>query len=129
MYYDVVVVGGGPAGSTTARYAAEVGAKVLILDRRPAIGIPVLCAEGVSKDIDKYNLVEGKNWMAASMDGARIFSPRFRLQILCQRPLRNSHLSGAPLQSGVSSRQELLCRKQACILLPGTCPIRVACQQ
>ncbi len=75
MNYDVAVVGGGPAGSTTARYAAESGAKVIILDRRPAIGIPVLCAEGVSKDIDKYNLVTGKNWMAASMDGARIFSP------------------------------------------------------
>ena len=75
MKYDVAVVGGGPAGSTTARFAAEAGAKVVILDRRPAIGIPVLCAEGVSKDIDKYNLVKGKSWMAASMDGARIFSP------------------------------------------------------
>jgi len=75
MNYDVAVVGGGPAGSTTAKYAAEAGAKVIILDRRRSIGVPVLCAEGVSKDIDKYNLVEGKNWMAASMDGARIFSP------------------------------------------------------
>lgn len=75
MNYDIVVVGGGPAGSTTARYAAATGANVIILDRRSAIGIPVLCAEGVSKDIDKYNLVKGSSWMAASMDGARIFSP------------------------------------------------------
>ena len=75
MNYDVVVVGGGPAGSTVARYAAAANAKVIILDRRQSIGVPVLCAEGVSKNIDQYNLVEGKKWMAASMDGARIYSP------------------------------------------------------
>jgi digeranylgeranylglycerophospholipid reductase len=75
MNYDVVVVGGGPAGSTVARYAAAANAKVIILDRRQSIGVPVLCAEGVSKNIDQYNLVQGKKWMAASMDGARIFSP------------------------------------------------------
>jgi digeranylgeranylglycerophospholipid reductase len=75
MNYDVVVVGGGPAGSTVARYAAAANAKVIILDRRQSIGVPVLCAEGISKNIDQYNLVQGKKWMAASMDGARIFSP------------------------------------------------------
>ena len=32
-YYDVIVIGGGPAGSVTARYAAENGASVLILER------------------------------------------------------------------------------------------------
>jgi digeranylgeranylglycerophospholipid reductase len=75
MKYDVIVVGSGPAGSVTARYAAENGAKVLILERRPEIGIPVLCAEGISKNVDKYELVSGTKWKAASMDGARIFSP------------------------------------------------------
>lgn len=75
MKYDVIVVGGGPAGSVTARYAAEHGAKVLIIERRPEIGVPVLCAEGISKNVDKYGLVTGTHWKAATMDGARIFSP------------------------------------------------------
>ena len=43
--YDVIVVGGGPAGSTTAEHAALNGASVLVLDRRGSIGEPVVCGE------------------------------------------------------------------------------------
>lgn len=32
-HYDVIVVGAGPAGSTAARFVAEAGGKVLLLDR------------------------------------------------------------------------------------------------
>jgi digeranylgeranylglycerophospholipid reductase len=45
--YDVVVVGAGPAGSTAARRAAELGLAVLLLEKRQEIGSPVRCAEGV----------------------------------------------------------------------------------
>lgn len=75
MKYDVVVVGAGPAGSVTARFAAESGAKVLILERRQEIGVPVLCGEGVSRRIDDWGMLESKRWIASSMDGARIYSP------------------------------------------------------
>lgn len=42
---DVLVVGSGPAGSTTARYAAEGGASVLMIERRKEVGVPVRCGE------------------------------------------------------------------------------------
>ncbi len=42
---DVVVVGAGPAGSTTARYAAQGGARVLLLDRNTTVGVPIRCGE------------------------------------------------------------------------------------
>ena len=75
MKYDVIIVGSGPAGSVTARYAAQSGAKVLIIDRRPEIGVPVLCGEGISQRVDNWNMLEGKRWIAGKMDGAKIYSP------------------------------------------------------
>ena len=75
MKYDAVVVGSGPAGSVTARFAAESGAKVLIIERRSEVGVPVLCGEGISKNVDDYKVLEGRRWIANNMDGARIFSP------------------------------------------------------
>ncbi|MCK5112634.1 MAG: NAD(P)/FAD-dependent oxidoreductase [Thermoplasmatales archaeon] len=75
MKYDVVVVGSGPAGSVTARFAAESGANVLIIERRQEVGVPVLCGEGVSKGVDEFKVLEGKRWLANNMDGARIISP------------------------------------------------------
>ena len=43
-YYDVIVVGAGPAGSTAAYYAAENGSSVLLLDKKKELGSPIQCA-------------------------------------------------------------------------------------
>jgi len=43
--WDAIVIGGGPAGSTTARYIAEGGADVLVIDGRDPIGSPLQCGE------------------------------------------------------------------------------------
>jgi digeranylgeranylglycerophospholipid reductase len=75
MKYDAIVVGSGPAGSVTARFAAEAGAKVLIIERRAEVGVPVLCGEGISQKVDNFKILEGKRWIATKMEGARIFSP------------------------------------------------------
>jgi geranylgeranyl reductase family protein len=44
---DLLVVGAGPAGCTAARVAAEQGLRVLVVERRPTVGLPVQCAEYV----------------------------------------------------------------------------------
>jgi digeranylgeranylglycerophospholipid reductase len=51
--YDIVVIGAGPAGSSAARAAAQRGAKVLLIDRKQRIGIPVQCAEFVPRWISR----------------------------------------------------------------------------
>ena len=52
--YDIVVIGAGPAGSCAARAAAQRGAKVLLVDRRQRLGIPVQCAEFVPQWISRH---------------------------------------------------------------------------
>ena len=46
MDWAVIVVGAGPGGSTAARFAAEGGARTLLLEKRTEIGVPVRCGEG-----------------------------------------------------------------------------------
>ena len=43
--YDAIIIGGGPAGSTVARYAVEGGIRVLVIDARESIGSPLQCGE------------------------------------------------------------------------------------
>ena len=53
-FYDIVVVGAGPAGSSAAQAAAQKGAKVLMIDRRQRIGVPIRCAEFAPQWISRY---------------------------------------------------------------------------
>lgn len=63
--YDVVVVGGGPAGMMAAGRAAELGAKVLLVEKNPKLGKKLLITGGgrcnitnaeydVRKMVEKY---------------------------------------------------------------------------
>ena len=52
--YDIVIIGAGPAGSSAARAAAQRGRKVLLIDRKQRIGVPVQCAEFVPQWISRY---------------------------------------------------------------------------
>ena len=48
--FDLIVVGGGPAGTTAARYAAKAGINVLLLEKDRDIGVPVRCGEAASDE-------------------------------------------------------------------------------
>jgi digeranylgeranylglycerophospholipid reductase len=75
-FYDVIVIGGGPAGSVTARYAAENGASVLMLERDREVGIPVRCGEGVShQGIEPFIEIEDR-FIATTITAARLFNSK-----------------------------------------------------
>ncbi|MBN2000857.1 NAD(P)/FAD-dependent oxidoreductase [candidate division KSB1 bacterium] len=73
--YDVVVVGAGPAGSTSARFAAQSGASVLLLEKDREIGIPVRCAEGVGEKGLKTVVDIRPHWIKQKIVGVIFHSP------------------------------------------------------
>ena len=42
---DILVIGAGPAGSSAALKAAQEGARVILIEQKKEIGVPVQCAE------------------------------------------------------------------------------------
>lgn len=74
--YDVIVVGAGPGGSVTARDCARKGLKVLLLEKRPEIGAPKRCAEGLDVDtIKRLGYAGNERFVAQEIDGAYVYSP------------------------------------------------------
>ncbi|HTW55740.1 MAG TPA: NAD(P)/FAD-dependent oxidoreductase, partial [Thermoplasmata archaeon] len=72
---DVLVIGAGPAGSMTAKWAAKHGARVVMIEKRQEIGSPVRCGEGMSKDwLHDVGITPGP-WVNLEVEGARIYSP------------------------------------------------------
>lgn len=56
---DVLVVGMGPAGASAAMAAARAGLRVLALERRREIGVPVQCAEWIPLPLGAWAQAEG----------------------------------------------------------------------
>jgi digeranylgeranylglycerophospholipid reductase len=87
--YDAVIVGAGPAGSTTAEHAALGGARVLVLERKKAVGEPVACGEFMPH-LDEVKAILPKasdleplfdvpsSLVSRNMELFRIFSPKPR---------------------------------------------------
>jgi digeranylgeranylglycerophospholipid reductase len=73
--YDILVIGGGPAGALAAKTAAKAGNSVCLIEKRPAIGTPVRCAEGIGKDLLKEYVKPDPRWISADIERARIIAP------------------------------------------------------
>lgn len=87
---DVVVVGAGPAGSTTARFAAKGGTRVIMIEKRQEIGSPVRCAEGISKPLlEKIDLKLDSKDVARQVKGAKIVSPSGHVLTISEKQAGN----------------------------------------
>jgi digeranylgeranylglycerophospholipid reductase len=73
--YDIIVVGAGPAGSIAARFAAEQGASVLILEKDRDVGYPVRCGEAISKAGVEEFIPSDERWIKAHINKFSLNAP------------------------------------------------------
>ena len=73
--YDVVVVGGGPAGSMAAWEAAKGGVSVCMLEKDRDIGYPVRCGEAAGESGLKQFVDIKESWIAERITGAKLVAP------------------------------------------------------
>lgn len=73
--FDVIVVGGGPAGSLAAEAAAKQGARTIMLEKDRDIGYPVRCGEGVAAVGLKKFIEPDPAWIATTISKVRMRSP------------------------------------------------------
>ncbi|WP_169717013.1 geranylgeranyl reductase family protein [Sporomusa acidovorans] len=71
-YYDAVVIGAGPAGSTAAKRLGQAGLKVALLDQRLEIGNKIQCAEFVPRPISRYAPLRAGD-IAQRVEGIKTF--------------------------------------------------------
>lgn len=81
MYdYDVVIVGGGPIGSTLAYKLTKEDLKVCIIDKKKEIGLPLQCAGIISKKILTLNELPNEI-ILNEVKGAYLHSPHENLTV------------------------------------------------
>jgi geranylgeranyl reductase family protein len=74
-FFDVAVIGAGPAGSMAAKYAAKAGASTILLEEHAGPGWPVQCAGLLGQEaMAESELPEG-SFILGGMLGATVFSP------------------------------------------------------
>jgi len=74
--FDLIIIGAGPAGSAAAFTAAQEGVSVLVLEEHPKIGVPLACAEGLSRSTIEGYLQIQPDWVAQHLAGSIVRSPQ-----------------------------------------------------
>lgn len=107
--FDVLVIGAGPAGSSAARAAALGGARVLLVDKRRQVGLPVQCAEfvpwqlGQQAPIPPRCIAQSIHHMRTVLpDGSVVDKPT--AGYVLDRALWDTHLAVLACQAGAELR-------------------------
>jgi len=74
--WDVIIVGGGPAGSRAAEIISAAGFSTLVLDKKGIIGEPNHCGEGISfHTLEEIGVRPPQPWILREVEGARLIFP------------------------------------------------------
>lgn len=76
IHTDVVIVGAGPAGSLCAKYLAQSGVDVLVVEKKQEIGVPKRCAEAVDFNVfQKVGIEPHPLWLVRRLYNAVLHAP------------------------------------------------------
>ena len=95
--YDLAVIGAGPAGSTTARLAAERGLCVLMIDKRQELGAPIQCSGAISRHALLENgVTPDDEFIHEAIYGFKVYNEAGRAKTIDYRQLKpNEYGPGA----------------------------------
>ena len=105
--YDIIVVGAGPAGSLTARIAAEHGANVLIIEEHEQAGTPVYCAEalGMSGFIES-GLEPVEPLIAQKINKVKVIAPNGKIVAITHKEIKGYILNREHYDKALADKAE-----------------------
>jgi len=84
--YDVIIIGAGPAGGSTALHCAKAGLNVLVFEEHEKIGEPVHCGECLSEyACENVGLVLPKEVISKKVNGIRVIFPNGKKSIVPEK--------------------------------------------
>jgi digeranylgeranylglycerophospholipid reductase len=87
--YDLVIIGSGPAGATTARYAATNGLRVLLVDKKQELGAPIQCSGAVSHNaLEQAGVSPSGEFVQEAIYGFAIYNAKGEKKIVDYREIK-----------------------------------------
>ena len=100
---DCLIIGAGPAGSLAAEVIARNGHSAMMIEKRPEIGLPIRCGEGISSSVlELLALPDKGRHISTRIDGARIISPSGHIMNIKADP--SKHHTGFILNRDIFDR-------------------------
>lgn len=87
--FDIVVVGSGPAGATTALFAAKNGLNVLLIDKKQELGAPIQCSGAVSHNaLEQAGVIPCSEFIQENIYGFAIYNEKGENKIIDYRKIK-----------------------------------------
>ncbi|MGG9962422.1 geranylgeranyl reductase family protein [Ferruginibacter sp. SUN106] len=94
--YDIVVIGSGPAGATTALFAAKNGLKVLLADKKQELGAPIQCSGAVSHNaLENADVFPSPEFIQEAIYGFAIYNATGEKKVIDYRKIKPDEYGSA----------------------------------